>query len=802
MSTLLQDLRFAARQLIKHRGFTLVAVLTLALGIGANTAIFSVVYGVLLRALPYRAPEQLVGLAASVQGNRNEEGITYNEFRFLAERQWGMHHVGAMTSVGMNLTTGTSAQHLDGVRVSQDYFPTLGVSPMLGRNFSADEDQLHGPSTVILSHALWQRAFGADSTIVGRVVQLDGVPSTVIGVMPAGFESLPRADVWSTLAQVGPTVGSGENLEFIGRLQPGVTLAQVNAHNAVPFADFRQRFHTDRIAPALMLSWRPFGELMVADVAVPVKILFGAIGFVLLIACANVASLVLSRTASRNRELAVRVALGATRTRVVRQILTESALLALLGGLVAVLFASWGLHALLEFVPRALPRTDAVHLDLRALCFTMVVALVTGVIFGLVPAWQMARTDPQSTLKESASRTTGSAAQGRLRNVLVTAEVALALVLLSGAGLMIRTFANLMRTDAGFDPTHLVSAEIWLTGSRYDSSAAVSAFYHQVVDRLTATPGVVSAAVVEAGLPLERGGNVSAVRHGQPVGQNDYRTITPGYFTTLGVRVLLGRDIAAGDDDGAAPVMLVNRAFAHQYLNDAALGEQLSIGGNKVQRTVVGVVGDVRSFVGVPAQPTVYLPSAQTPFSLTRVFNGWYPIHVIARMRDDPAYAVNAMRQAIAAVDPQVPVGQVLPLRDVLLRSLAMQRFVMLLLSAFAVLAIVLAMVGVYGLISWFVVRATRDIGVRIALGAGRGDVLRMVVGRGMLLAGAGVVLGVAGSLALTRLLGSMLYHVKPADPVVLGGVAVALTVVAAMASYLPALRATRVDPLIAMRAD
>jgi predicted permease len=802
MDSFLHDLRFAVRQLIKHRGFTLIAAGTLALGIGATTAIFSVVYGVLLRPLPYPHPAQLVGFAGTFRGNRDEQGVMYDEFRFLADRQWGLQHFAADASVGMNITSGHSAEHVDGLRVSQDYFRTLGVAPALGRDFAADEDQLNGPSVVILSHGIWAQRFGSDPGVVGRTVELDGVPTTVIGVMPAGFQSLPAAQAWSTLAQVSRTVGSGENIGVIGRLAPGVTLAQLNAHGAVPFADYHQRFRRTGIDPALKLSWVPYNDIMVTSLRTPVTLLFGAIGFVLLIACANVASLVLGRTAARNRELALRVALGASRGRIARQVLTESVLLSLVGGALAVLVATWGLHALLRVVPDTFPSAADVHIDGLALLFTFGVALVTGVVFGWVPAWQTSRADPQGALKESALRTTGSAAQGRVRNVLVTGEVALALVLLTGAGLMIRTFANLLHTDPGFDPRHEASAEIWLTGARYDSAAAITAFYRNLTARLDALPGVVSSAVVEAGLPLERGGNLSAMQHGQSVGQNDYRTITPGYVQTLGITVTQGRDIATTDDASAPAAMLVNQAFAHQYLHDQPLGQILSIGGNGVDRTVVGVIGDVRSFVGTSAPPAVYLPSAQTPASVTRIFNGWFPIHVLLRTRGDPAHAVAALRRAITATDPQVPIGQVRPMTDVLHATLSLQHFVMIVLSVFAALAITLAMVGVYGLISWFVVRSTREIGVRIALGARAIDVLRLVVGRGLLLTLIGVALGVAGSLALTRVLASLLYQVSPGDPVILAGVAALLVLVGIAACYIPARRATRVDPLIAMRAE
>ena len=434
MDTLWQDVRFGIRQLLKHRGFTLLATLTLALGIGANTAVFSVVYGVLLRPLPYPHPERLVGLAQTFEGRRDEMGVTYREFQFLAERGTVFQAFAASTNVGMNLTVGDAGDHLRGLRVSRDYFRVLGVAPQLGRGFATEEDQPGGPSVLVLSHGLWQRRFGGDQSVVGRTVLIDGKPTTVIGVMPAGFESLPSADAWSTLAQVGSTVGSGENLEVIGRLSGSATPAQVTTQMGVAFADFHVRFKEMGLSPQLRMTLVPYSQVMVTDVQTPVKILFGAIGFVLLIACANVASLVLGRTATRHRELAMRVALGATRTRILRQMLTESLLLSLLGGALAIGVAAWALQGLLGFVPSDVPRAGEVHIDRWALLFTFGIALGTGLVFGLTPAWLTARTDPQNTLKEASARTTGSAGQGRLRNLLVTAEVALSLILLVGAG--------------------------------------------------------------------------------------------------------------------------------------------------------------------------------------------------------------------------------------------------------------------------------------------------------------------------------------------------------------------------------
>ena len=411
-------------------------------------------------------------------------------------------------------------------------------------------------------------------------------------------------------------------------------------------------------------------------------------------------------------------------------------MLSLVGAAVAILVATWGLQALLRYVPSGVPSSADPHIDRWALLFTVAVAIVTGLGFGLVPALHMVAGAPGGTLKDSGARTTGTAGQGRFRNALVVAEVALSLILVSGAGLMIRTVANLTQTDAGFDPRHELSAEIWVTGSRYDSTAAIAAYYRELTARLNALPGVTASAVVEAGLPLERGGNMAVLQNGERMkGPNDYRTITPDYFKALGVPMLQGRAFTADDDGGAPPVMVVTAKFAHQYLADSALGTMLTIGGNKIPRRVIGVVGDVKSFVGYPAQPTVFLPSAQTPVDFTKVFNGWFPIHVIVRTAGDPAAMVATVTRAIAQTDPSVPLGTVEPLTAVLRNSLELQRFLMVLLSVFAGLAMALALVGIYGLVSYVVAQGTRDIGIRIALGAVPGQVVYWVVGRGMRLA-------------------------------------------------------------------
>src|SRR6184192_2937715 len=795
----MNDLRYALRTLDKSPGFTAIAVLTLALGIGPNTAIFSLVYGVLLKPLPYPESDRLVGLAETYQGNRNELDVTYDEFRFLEDHNPVLERLAVSTDVGFSVFTGDIAERVNGLRVSKDFFATLGVRPALGRDFLAEEDQIGGPSVALLSHGYWMRRFGSDPGVVGRTIALDGRPTTIVGVMPASFRWLSPVDVWSTMGQVARSIGGGENLHFVGRLKPGVSFEQAQPRMQAVMAGFRQEFKP-RLPPDVGEQLFPFRQLVVGAVATPVRVLFGAIALVLLIACANLANLMLGRAAARGRELAVRLALGASRARLVRQMLTESVLLALAGGAVGLILADGALRALLSLRPDNLTPPTEIHLDHWALLFTGVTSLCVGIVFGLVPAWQATTADPQVGLKESTGRATTGTGTGRLRGALVVSESALSLVLLVGAGLLLRTVANLLRTDAGFDPRRVIAAEIWVTGSRYDSTAAIAAFYDRLRERLEASPGIRSAAVIEAGIPLVRGGNLAVAVDGAYPGPTNYRTVTPRYFETMGIPVR-GRDFSAGDVQAAEPVAIVSASFAERYLGGDGLGRMVTVGGRSAApRRVVGVVGDTKQFIGAPVTPTAYVPSAQTPAGFTRLFNSWFPIHVVVRTAGGPAALKEFVARTIRATDARVPLGRVRTMEEILSASLAFHRFLMLLLVAFAGLAVALAAVGIYGVMSYLVTQSTREIGVRIALGAQPRQVRGVVIGHGMLLAGLGAIVGVAGSLALTRLLASQLYGVTPTDALTLGGVTALLLLVGMVACVIPARRATRVDPMVALR--
>ena len=801
METVLQDVRYAFRSLARSPGFTATVIVTLALGIGANTAIFSALYGVLFRPLPYPHPERMVTLRSTRQGSRGERPVTYPQFQFIKDHGAVFDALGVSTGFGVNLFAGNSAEHLQMLRVSADYFKALGVSPALGRTFSADEDQLSGPNVVILSHEIWQSALGGAPDVLSRQVQIDGTAYTVVGVMPAGLRDPwgDQIDVWSTVGQVSRTVGSGTNLSLMGRLVPGLTTPQADARLRGTLASFSTTFHTDT---ATRIDLASVQSVVGEQVQAPLAILFGAIALVLLIACANVAGLLLGRSAARRRELTVRAALGASRARLIRQLLAESLVLAIVSGVVGVGIAAWGLEALRTYGGDQLPRIGAIQLDAGVLAFSAVLSLVTGLAFGLLPAWVGTRASLQEAFQETAGRTIAGWGRGRMRHVLVAGEVALSLVLLTGTGLLLRAFGNLLRSDSGFDPSHVVAAEFWLTGSRYRDSAAIANYYGELLRRVNALPGVQAASISEAGLPLTRGGNVAFHRLDGSWESTDYRGVTPGYFQVLGLPLREGRLLNESDGVGTERVMVVNQAFVKRFMNGGdPIG--LTVTSPDLGRArVVGVVGDVTSSVGHPAEPTVMIPAVQEPAGLVTGFNGWFPIHMIVRTAGDPALLRVPMRRAMAEADVQVPIGRVETMTEVLDGSLALRRFEMVLLGLFAGLAALLAAVGIYGLMAYLVQQRIREFGIRMALGARQRDVLGLVLRHGAALVGAGVVAGLAGAMLATRLIASQLFGVKAIDVPTFALVALLLMAIALVATWLPAFRATRVDPVVALRTE
>jgi predicted permease len=804
MSTLLHDLRYGLRLLAKNPAFTAVAVLTLALGIGANTAMFSVINGVLLRPLPYPQADRIVEISITNRGQLQAFSFTSAGFTFWKSHGDPFQYLAASTSVGFNLAGASRPERVRALRVSTEYFHVLGVQPVLGRDFLPDEDRIGGPNVAILSEGVWKRDFGADPEVTGRSILLDGAPYTVVGVMPSGFESVSPVDLWTTIGQVAHTIGSGFNYEVIGRLKSDISRKQADSYLAPLTKPFLTEFLPripENTAKHISFGVFPYRYVITSDLRLPLMVLFGAIGFVLLIACVNVANLQMARAAARNREIAVRTALGAGRPRIFRQLLTENVLLSVMGALLGLLLASWVLSFLVALAPAGLLGGREISLDRWALGFTALVAVLAGILFGLAPAFQASRTDLNESLKETGGRIITR--RQRLGAVLSAAEVALSLVLLVGSGLLIETFANLLRANPGFDPRHILSLQIWTTGSRYKSGGDLANFYESMVRRIEAIPGVESATVVAAGLPLERGGNVPLRIEGRKDSEMfsaDYREITPGYFHTLGIPLLQGRLFAPADSQEANKVVIINAAFARKYFPDRnPIGEHLALM-DVGHPEIVGIVGDVKSYLNEPAEPSTFIPMAQASYDVDQLFQGWFPTCVLVRAAQRPLSVSRAVENALRDSDPNLPIGEVRSMEQVLSLSIAFQRFLMTLMTVFAGLALALTAVGIYGVISYSVSQRTHEFGVRMALGATRGTVLQMIVRQGLRLTLIGTALGLLGALGLTCVLKSMLFGVKPTDPVTFVAVSMLLAAVALLASYIPARRATKVDPLVALR--
>lgn len=805
VENLLLDLKYGLRIMRKSPGFTAVAVITLALGIGANTAVFSIVYGVVFRPLPYPQPQRIVELTEFSGSGNDEKDVTYQELQFLQEHSSPFQFLTGYTVQGHNLGLGSETEHVKGQPVSTDYFHVLGIKPLLGRDFLADDNNGSGAHVAILSYQIWQRGMGSDGSIIGRTVTLDGEPFTVIGIMPPGLEAsvdpiLPGdTDVWTPLALVSQTAGSGQNIEVLGRLGPGLSMAQAQAQMRSITTEFRKAFPQE-LDPTTTLSIQPYQTMLSSDVRTILLVLFGAVGFVLLIACANVANLLLGRATARGRELAVRAALGASRKRLVRQLLTESVLLSIMAALLALLLARIGMRSLVALSPSDLPRVNDIHLDGWAFAFTLAVAVITGILFGLVPAFRASSGEIHPKLGEATARVSGGRRHGRFRATLVVSEMALCLVLLTGAALLIETFWHVLNTDPGFNPSHVLSVEVYLSGSRYDSTAAVSRYYEQAVQRIETIPGVQSASDVTAGLPLRRGANFGLSVAGKQVPRTfGIRMVMSDYFRTMGVPLVLGRPLTAADDEKSQPASVISQEAARLlFPGHNPIGQRFQFA--RLDWQVIGVSGDVKSYLDKPAEASVYIPLAQTSYPVLKLVSVWFPECIVVRTSSDPLALSHTIEQQLKAIDPSIGIGHIRTMEQVRSAAVAMRQFNMTLLSIFATLALVLAAIGIYGVIAYTVTQRTHEIGVRIALGAARRDVMRLLLGEGMALAGLGIGLGIAGSLALTRLLESYLYRVQPTDPIALISTALLLGTVAMLASYIPARRATKVDPLVALR--
>jgi predicted permease len=818
METLLQDVRLGLRKLAHSPAFAGLAIGTLALGIGANTAIFSVIDRVLLQPLPYSQPDRLVRLQLKF---RDGFGQSVSIPKFLTWKQ----HTDAFQAMcasdfsgpGLNLSGGATPEQVKAIHVSADYFPVFDATTTLGRVFGAEEDRPGGPRLAVMTHGLWVRRFGGDPSVVGRVIVLDGESYTVTGVLRTSFRSYPPADLYLPLQADPATTNQGHFLSVAARLKPGVTLETAKAQLAMAAERFRQ-LYPDAIGKEESATAAPFSETMVGDVRQPLLILLAAVAMVLLIACANVANLQLAQAMGRTRELAIRGALGAVRWRIVRQLLTESLVLALAGAALGLVIANLGVRALLALGPDTLPRAaelkDAAPLDWRILLFTLGCALFTGLVFGLIPALQITRTDPNATLKETGSRSGTGRRHHYTRSVLVVAETALAIVLLVGAALLIRTFSSLRSVDAGFNPERVLSFETSLGGSKYATTAAMDRLTREVVRRLETVPGVVAAANVPF-LPLEGGFGMGFDIVGRPLppdqtnsGGAGWMYVSDSYFKVLEIPLRRGRLFGERDTAASPSVVVVNEAFAKKYFPTGdSLGQQIAIGKGmgpdftEAPREIVGIVGDVKEAgLGNPAPEVMYIPLAQAKNSFIELNNRLIPTTWIVKTSASPLGFASAVRQQIQSVDSQLAVAHERSLEQVFAEATGRQTFNMTLLSVFAGVALVLAALGIYGTLSYSVEQRSQEIGIRMALGADASDLKKMVMRQGLALAGLGMLIGLAGSLALSRLVTTLLYGVYPNDPLSFAAIAVLLTGVAILATWLPARRATQVDPLSALR--
>jgi putative ABC transport system permease protein len=800
MNTVWHDLRYGARMLMKKPGFTLIAVMTLALGIGANTAIFSIVNAVLLKSLPFAEPDRLIRLFESnPQRGWPEFSASAPNFKDWQRQQSVFEQLAALELWAFNLTEG-EPERVAGTRVTANLFPLLGVTPALGRSFLREEEQAGRHRVVMLSHGLWQRRFGGNPDLLGKTIQLSGEGHTVVGIMPPNFQLTGNANVWVPLVLDPATEPwranrANHNLLVIGRLKPGVSFAQAQAHMDGIARQLEQQYPASNAGWGIRLR-TVYDWIIPENVQTALLVLLGAVGFVLLIACANVANLFLARATLRQREVAIRSALGASRRRVVQQFLTESGVLALLGGGAGVLLAMWGVDVLVTRAPINIPRLTEAAVDRRVLVFSLGVSLLTSLLFGFVPALQASRPNLSEAFKEG-GRTSPSGARHRVRSVLVVAEIALALVLLVGAGLLIQSFVRLQNVSLGFNPENVLTLQMALPTAQYREPEKRTAFYAQLVERLRSLPGVMGAAAISQ-VPFQ-GGNWAmevAIEGREASPQEalsaDARAVTPNYFRTMGIPLLQGRDFTEHDGPDSTNMIISEEMARRFWPNENPIGKRFRPGVRNPWMTVVGVVGNVRNLsLNQDPRPAFYFSSAQLGFDA---------MAIVVRAAGNPENLIAAVRGEVAVLDKALPISAVRTMQTILSTAAGQSRFQTMLLGLFAALALILATVGVFGVISYSVSQRTHEIGIRVALGAGRRDVLRLVVGQGMILAVIGVAIGVAGALALTRVMKGLLYGVSPTDPTTFALISLLLTGVALLASYIPARRATKVDPMVALR--
>ena len=797
MQSLWQDLRYGARMLAKQPGFTLIAVVTLALGIGANTAIFSVVNAVVLRALPFQEPERIVRLyGVFSQGNR--ASTSPPDFLDYRAQNRSFEEFAALRNGSYNLTGGAEPERILGAEVTANFFAALGVTPLRGRVFTAAEERAAQTQVVLISEALWQRRFGGDPAIVGKTLPLDGANHTIVGVIPQATRVLSEAEVWRPLTFDGPNmqIRRFHFLRAFGRLKPGVSLPQAQADLDAIAVGLERQY------PDSNTTWRlrmvPLRDELLGEVRTALYVLLGAVGFVLLIACANVANLMLARATLRAGEIAIRGALGASRGRLLRQLLTESLLLSGLGGVAGLLLAVWGTELLVKLTPDTIPRANEIGVDGRVLGFTLLLALLTGVVAGLLPARQASRPDFNETLKDGGRGLTGKQG-GRARNALVTAEIALAMVLLIGAGLLLQSFRRLQQVEPGFEPRHVLTAQLILPEAKYAEAGKAGIFFDQLLQRARNLPGV-QAAGLTTQLPLRDGNDTYFKIEGRPFKDPNRQAtafnpeISHDYFRAIGIPLLKGRAFTEQETKQPARTVIINDRFAQTYFpGEDPLGKRLIIDdGQPLTCEIIGVAGNIKQF-SLLGQffPMMYLPRLNTGRGT-----------LVLRTTGEPAALAAAIRAAVQAIDPEQPIANLQTMEQILNNTVAEPRFRTWLLGLFALLALGLAALGIYGVMSYTVAQRRHEIGIRMALGAGTRDVLSLVIKQGAKTALAGLCLGLASALCLTWLLRGLLFGVTATDPLTFTGVALLLLCVTLAACWLPARRAARVDPLLALRGE
>jgi len=796
-----KDIQYAIRSLLKRPAFALIAIGTLALGIGANTAIFSVVNAVLLRPLPFPESEQIAWL----DGVNPNLGITQSNMSVpdLADWQSQNHsfqQLAAFISGGALLSNGEATERVRATGVSSDFFPLFRTEAVKGRTLTADDMRKGGEPIALLSYSLWQRRFGADQNILGSKIILNGKTATIAGVMPRGFDYPEQSELWVPFA-LEPAAERRDNryVSVVGRLKPETTVEQAQAELNTINQRLAQSYHETNNGWTVKVS--KLRDRMVRSMKLSLLVLLAAVAFVLLIACANVANLLLARATARSKEIAVRTALGASRLRIIRQLLTESVLLSLVGGAVGLLLSLWLTKFLISISPVNTPRLDEVKQDVPVLVFTIAITLLTALVFGLVPALHASRSDLNESLKEGGRSGSASGSQNRMRSLMMVAEIGLSFMLLAGAGLLIKSFMHLRDVSPGFNTNNVLTMRVSGVSGRYTTGEARTQFYRHAVEELQSVPGVQSAGAV---LSLPLGGDTfnvgrGFVREGRPAtpeeaGNAAYLVITPGYFQTMQIPIVAGRGFTDYDTDQSTKVMVVNQTLARQlWPGENPIGRRLTIWRDeKFPREIVGVVGDVKSSLDSEAESQMYVPYAQDA--------NWSSLSFVVRTTTDAMTLAPAVREQFRSLDKGIPTYNVKTMEHVLATSVGPRRAPMLLVTAFAGIALLLAMIGIYGVTTYYVTQRTREIGIRMALGAQVQDVLKLVFKSGMALAAIGIVVGLAGALAVTRLLRSLLFGVTPTDVVTFVVVAVCLLLTALLACYLPARRATKVDPLVALR--